>query len=162
MEIRLSTYDDLNEILKIYKRARDFMRKTGNPTQWKHNRPTDESVIRDIKDKHNYVIYEDDVIYGVFSFYIGKDIYYDKIVDGYWLNDEEYGVIHKVASAGVKKGIMDTCLSFAEGKTKNIRIDTHRDNKIMQKILDKHDYVKCGTIFVDDGTPRIAYQKIIK
>ena len=32
----------------------------------------------------------------------------------------------------------------------------------MQHILNKHNYTKCGTIYVDDGTPRIAYQKITK
>jgi hypothetical protein len=45
-------------------------------------------------------------------------------------------------------------------KIGNIRIDTHKDNTIMQHILESHHYIKCGTIYADDGTPRIAYQKV--
>jgi RimJ/RimL family protein N-acetyltransferase len=41
----------------------------------------------------------------------------------------------------------------------NIRIDTHRDNAIMQHLLEKNGFVKCGIIYVEDGSPRIAYQK---
>lgn len=29
----------------------------------------------------------------------------------------------------------------------------------MQKLLEKYGYIKCGIIHVEDGTPRIAYQK---
>jgi hypothetical protein len=29
----------------------------------------------------------------------------------------------------------------------------------MQHLLEKNDYTKCGIIYVDDGSPRIAYQK---
>ena len=161
MEIRLTTYNDLNQILDIYKKARLFMKENNNPTQWKDNRPSTDSIIRDIKDEHSYVIFDKDKILGVFSFFIGKDIYYDNIYDGNWLNDEEYGVIHKVASSFKVKGIMNYILKFAESNAKNIRIDTHKDNKIMQHILEKNGYQRCGIIYVDDNTPRIAYQKAI-
>ena len=40
----------------------------------------------------------------------------------------------------------------------NIRIDTHYDNKIMQKLIERNDFKRCGRIYVADGTPRIAYQ----
>ena len=54
---------------------------------------------------------------------------------------------------------MELCLSFCETKISNIRVDTHNDNKIMQYLLEKHGYQKCGIIYVKDGSPRIAYQK---
>ena len=44
-------------------------------------------------------------------------------------------------------------------KCDNLRIDTHKDNKIMINLIEKAGFERCGTIYVDDGTPRIAYQK---
>ena len=162
MEIRKSTRSDLDDILKIYEIARKFMRENGNPTQWKNDRPKKESIISDIKKGIHYVIVDDGVLVGCFSFMIDNDPYYDYIEDGAWLNNELYGVIHKAASAQIKKGIMNIILGFCEAQASNIRIDTHKDNIVMQSILESHGYIKCGIIYVDDNTPRIAYQKIIK
>ena len=33
-------------------------------------------------------------------------------------------------------------------------------NKIMQHLLEENGFTKCGIIHVEDGTPRIAYQKM--
>ena len=41
----------------------------------------------------------------------------------------------------------------------NLKIDTHRDNRIMQHLLDKNGFTYCGIIYLDDGTERLAYQK---
>jgi predicted GNAT family N-acyltransferase len=68
-------------------------------------------------------------------------------------------VIHRIASSGRCHGMMDFVLRCCESEIDNIRIDTHKDNAIMQHILESHHYTKCGTIYTDDGTPRIAYQK---
>ena len=46
------------------------------------------------------------------------------------------------------------------GKQKSLRADTHADNKIMQHLLEKNGFTRCGIIHVADGTPRIAYQKL--
>ena len=34
------------------------------------------------------------------------------------------------------------------------------DNKIMQKVLLKNGFQETGIIYVEDGTPRIAYEKV--
>ena len=39
-----------------------------------------------------------------------------------------------------------------------MRGDTHEDNLPMQRVLEKNGFQRCGTIFVEDGSPRIAYQ----
>lgn len=41
----------------------------------------------------------------------------------------------------------------------NIRIDTHRNNIPMQKTLIKNGYRVCGTIYLENGDERIAFQK---
>lgn len=42
----------------------------------------------------------------------------------------------------------------------SLRADTHADNKIMQHLLEKNGFARCGIIHVEDGTPRVAYQKL--
>lgn len=160
MHIRKSKISDLEDILGIYAYARKQMKKNGNPTQWGNNRPAESSVRKDIEAGDNYVIEENGMICGVFSFVLGADPTYEIIENGSWINEEYYGTIHKLASNGLAKGIFDECLRFCMQINKNIRADTHADNHIMQHILEKHGFVRCGIIYVDDGTPRVAYHKI--
>ena len=42
----------------------------------------------------------------------------------------------------------------------NIRIDTHRDNRIMQKLISRSGFSYCGIILLADGAERLAYQRI--
>ncbi len=158
MNIRKSTISDLDDILAIYEHARNEMIKNGNPTQWGKDKPTLKEIKEDIKNENSYVILEGGNIVGVFALLLGIDETY-KVIEGSWLNEEEYGAIHRVASNGKTKGILKACLDFCESKIDNIKIDTHKDNKIMQHLLSKYGYKICGTIYATDGTPRIAYQK---
>ncbi len=57
---------------------------------------------------------------------------------------------------GVMRDLLDYCLKL----TSNIRIDTHRDNHIMQHCLSKAGFTYCGIILLLDGDERLAYQKI--
>ncbi|MBS4750465.1 N-acetyltransferase [Granulicatella sp. zg-ZJ] len=161
MKIVHAKVEQLPQILNIYAYAREQMKKSGNPNQWKDNRPPIDAIKEDIRQKRCFLLVEKDVICGVFAFMIEPDIYYRAIYHGNWLNDEPYGVIHRVASSGQRKGVLNDILDYCETQIDNIRIDTHEDNRIMQHLLEKRAYVKCGIIFVDDQTPRLAYQKVI-
>jgi ribosomal protein S18 acetylase RimI-like enzyme len=84
-------------------------------------------------------------------------------IDGAWMNDEPYGVIHRIASDGERRGIFKNVLEFCKEKMavrniKNLRIDTHADNKPMQHLVEKYDFNRCGIIYLGNGSPRIAYQ----
>jgi len=160
MEITLASKEDLPKILEIYAYAREQMRKNGNPNQWGNNRPPLPAIIEDIEKSRMYLITSDGFICGVFVFYIGDDPTYQVIKDGGWLNDLPYGVIHKVASNDRANGILAAALSFAEPQINNLKMDTHRDNVIMQRLLERNGFVRCGIIYTDDGTERIAYQRI--
>ena len=162
MKVRKSTIEDLNLILDIYSKARMYMALNGNPNQWKNNKPLKEDIIFDIEHRHHYVILDEfNNICGCFTFFIGEDPTYKIIDNGRWLNNDEYGVIHKVASSFSKKGILSVILNYAEKLVDNIRIDTHKDNLIMQHNLEKNDFKKCGIIYLKDGSERLAYQKIV-
>ena len=158
--IRHTESDDLPRVMDIYEYAREQMRLNGNPDQWRDTNPTEVAIRNDIENKNSYVIERDGVICGVFSFIIGEEPTY-KVIDGKWMCDGVYGTIHRLASGGIINGVFDLCLNFCESKISNIRIDTHRDNKIMQHLIEKNGFEMCGIIYVDDGSPRIAYQKVI-
>ena len=161
MKIRKSISSDINDILIIYERARSFMKETGNPNQWKDNKPEKEEILKDINDGNHYIVYDDDGIYGAFSFIIGIDPTYNYI-EGAWLNNENYGTLHKVASAQTKHGILSFILGYCSALVDNIRIDTHEDNKVMQHLILKNGFTKCGIIYLLNGEARIAYQKKIR
>ena len=138
--IRLAKLEDLDKIQNIYAHARLFMASTGNPNQWVNNYPSCEILQNDINKGHLHVCYDDQGIYGVFVFFVGVDETYGYI-EGAWLNNEEYGVIHRVASSGAKKGMFTEVYEYVCKFIDNIRIDTHHDNLVMQNILNKHEFI---------------------
>ena len=85
------------------------------------------------------------------------DPVYDHI-DGAWLDEKPYAAVHRVASAGKKRGILPICMEYCLSRAENIKIDTHENNKIMQHQLEKLGFVRCGTITLANGESRVAYQ----
>jgi len=158
--IRIATNNDLSIILNIYEYARKFMKENGNETQWNNSFPPKDLLLEDIKEGRLYVYEENNIVHGVFAFIIGEDATYKKIEDGAWLSNDVYGTIHRVASDGKVKGMLNKIISYCETKISHLRIDTHENNKIMQHLILKNGFIKCGIIHVEDGTPRIAYEKL--
>lgn len=157
MEIRKTLLSDLPRVMRIFEIARNFMRRTGNPTQWSGNYPSEQLIVADIQRGVSYVVVDDGEIAGTFVFIEGDEPTYAEI-DGSWLNDKPYGTIHRIASAGTTKGIADECLKFCKSRTRNIRIDTHKDNMVMQSWITRSGFKRCGIIRVSDGTLRDAFQ----
>lgn len=158
--IRNATKDDLGEILKIYAIARRMMQATGNPDQWGSDRPKYDAIVKDIESADMYVIEENNEILGVFSLIDFDNDYIN--IQGEWLNDEPYLAIHKIASSGKKGGIFSQVLEFAKTKTKNIRIDTHKHNKIMQLHIKKNGFEYVGIVYIDSELERLAYHLVVK
>ena len=88
----------------------------------------------------------------------GEDTY--KVIQGAWINDEPYAVIHRIASFGKGKNLLEEAIDFAFEKTNNIRIDTHEDNNIMRTLLKKLGFIYTGIIHLKNGDERRAYQLI--
>lgn len=158
MKIQKATLYDLDAIMDVFAQARTFMREHGNAEQWGNNYPPRELIEQDI-DKM-YLCMEDDNIASVFYYAVEEDADYQKI-DGAWLNEEPYGVVHRVASAGITKGAAKFCLDWAFAQAGNIRMDTHKDNIPMQRLLEKCGFTCCGT-FERLDMEWLAYQKISK
>ena len=165
MKIRKTIESDLNRIMDIYRFAREFMEKNGNPNQWGlNNWPPIDLIRSDIKEGNSYVCTNDEgKVIGTFYYIYGKDIEptYHKIENGKWISDEPYGVVHRIAGDGSEKGIGAFCINWAYEKCKYLRIDTHEDNIVMQNLVKKLGFEYCGIIYVRDGKdPRLAYEKI--
>jgi GAF domain-containing protein len=160
--IRNATYDDLPRLMEIFGEARKIMRESGNLHQWNDSYPSEEIVRKDIEDGVCFVLCHDNAIAATMAFIPGPDPTYGVIHDGKWLDDSPYHVIHRIAAAEPGKNVAITLLDWAFTQTSNIRIDTHKDNAIMQHILDKQGFTHCGMIYLANGDPREAYQMNIK
>jgi RimJ/RimL family protein N-acetyltransferase len=134
------------------------MRGNGNPTQWSDWYPPQDMIERDIAAGTSYVCVENGEIAAVFYFNVERDPTYENI-DGAWLDDEPYGVVHRIAKRRGVKGAGEFCLNWCLEQCRSIRIDTHKDNAPMQKLLSKFGFKYCGIIWVLDGEERIAFQK---
>jgi len=164
MRIRKTRESDFDQVMEIYAHARDFMAKTGNPNQWgPTNWPPEALIHNDINDGSSYVcINDNEEVIGTFFYIHGRDIEptYRNITDGAWIDDSAYGVVHRIASDGSEKGTGQFCLRWAYDQCRHLRIDTHADNTVMQYILNKLGFTRCGIIYVtEDNYPRYAYEK---
>lgn len=157
--IRRAVPADLEEILNIYATARRFMAENGNPNQWGADYPGRELLLRDMKQGCLYVLTRETGICGVFFFAVGDEPTYDRIENGAWRSDAPYGTIHRIAGDG-SGGVFAACLEFCEAQIGHLRIDTHHDNQVMQHVVEKNGFSPRGIIYVADGTPRIAYDRI--
>lgn len=158
LHIRNADISDLPRILEIYGYAQDFMIRTENPTQWGHTYPGEELIRQDIRQNVCRVLYDETGIHGVFALFSTPDPTYAVIENGSWLNDAPYVTIHRIAGDGQVHGLFRCAADYCKGICPNIRIDTHADNRVMQKRMEENGFTPCGIIHVKDGTPRIAYQ----
>lgn len=155
-EIRMAGMADFRRIEEIYANARRFMAQTGNPNQWGKTNPPREQLLRDIANGELMVVENDTGIHGVFFFRIGPDPTYAVIRLGHWHRDAPYGTIHRIAGDG-SHGILASAVAYGATRIDYLRIDTHRDNRVMQNALAKQGFVPCGIITIADGSERIAY-----
>lgn len=157
--IRPATMADLATLLPIYDQARRYMVAMGNPTQWGYYYPNAEVTEADIARGVCYVV--EDVasgILGVFVWESGPYAPYDTIYHGRWLNDAPYGVLLRLASAGRGGGLADVVLRWVIAQGGDVRVDTHRDNLSMRQALLRHGFRLCGSVRLEDGASRIAFQ----
>lgn len=158
--VRKAADSDFENILSVYAYARQFMAEHNNPNQWGTTKPSPEELCGDIRSGNLYVVEKSGTICGVFAFFLGEDPTYAEIFDGSWHFCMDYGTIHRVAGCG-SRGILHACVSYCEQITPYLRIDTHHDNYVMQRAVLKEGFRRCGIIYIADGTPRIAYDRLI-
>ena len=158
--IRHAAESDLPRILGIYGTARQFMRQTGNMTQWINGYPSEPLLRQDIINGDLYVMEDAGGVYGAFAFILGDDPTYAHI-EGAWQDTATpYGTIHRIGSDGTHRGVLHECVDWALGRISHLRVDTHADNHVMQRCILREGFSCCGVIHIADGTPRVAFERI--
>lgn len=165
MILRKANTSETPVIWKILQQAIEQRRQDGSQ-QWQDGYPNPDTVKNDIDNGYGYVLVDGEKIiaYSAVIFEI-EPAYTD--IEGKWLTNEEYVVIHRVATSNeVKgKGIATQLFRMFEDVAKennvfSIKVDTNFDNVPMLKILDKLNYTYCGEVYFR-GSARRAYEKVL-
>ena len=157
--IRKAELTDADCIMQMIDNSRAVMRSNNNFNQWTDGYPQNDIILKDIHSSNGYIVTKNNIPKAYFAFIHSPEPTYQKIYGGQWLNDNPYYVIHRLAKAPDVKGILKAVLDYCFIKTYNIRIDTHRDNKIIQNFVIKYGFSYCGIIYLANGDERFAYQK---
>ncbi len=165
--IRKSDMADMPKIQKIFDEARESIRSLGID-QWQNGYPHTEIISEDILKGYSRVLELDGELCATFAVINDGEPTYDKIYQGSWLtgDSDNYIAIHRVAilisarGGGISDKIIEYACDFAEnlGRT-SLRIDTHKGNIVMRKMLEKNGFFHCGTIYLASGEERVAYEK---
>lgn len=158
MEIIPAQLQHLPAILDIYDHARTFMAQAGNPTQWGDGYPQKTLLEEDIALGRLWVAKEGETLHCAFVFCPGPEPIYEESAEACWPDDGPYWVIHRIASAGLQKGVGAVCIQWCLEQCASLRIDTHPDNLPMQHTLEKCGFCRCGRVYYGDS-PRVAFQK---
>ena len=137
------------------------MIQSGNPNQWVNGYPQSERAAEDIRQGGSYLfVTPAGTIVGTFALLAGPEPTYHTIYNGAWLNEEPYHVIHRLASDGSVSGLGNRCMEFCIRHARNLRLDTHEQNRIVQSLAERYGFTRCGIVYMPNGTPRIAYQRL--
>lgn len=170
MEIRRTKKEDIAAIMPIFDEARVTIAALGI-NQWQNGYPSREIIEKDFEKAQSYCVLKDGAIVGTFALIDDGEPTYDEIFDGKWLTGDgrdHYFAIHRVAisvqsrGSGTSSQIIDFCAEKArENGKSSLRIDTHRGNVVMRKMLEKNGFTHCGVIYLADGDERVAYEKVL-
>lgn len=165
MIFRLATLEDLPQIMPMFEDAVARMLREGKQ-QWDETYPCLPHILDDIMAGKGYVMTDgmDVVAYGAVVF--SGEPAYDEL-EGEWLTDGDYVVIHRIVVAQKSQGSGVATLFFeaverlaAEKGIGSFRIDTNFDNFPMLHLMDKCGFEYCGEVSYERGR-RKAFEKLI-
>ena len=174
MQIRPTTRTDLDAVMSIIEEARRTIAALGI-NQWQNGSPNRAMIEEDIALGQSRAVTLDGEIVGTFALIFDGEPTYRVIEQGSWsLPDRtesgewSYLAIHRVAVSVASRGtgVSTAIIRHAEdtarslGRT-SLRIDTHEGNVVMRRMLEKHGFTHRGTIHLENGDPRVAYEKLL-
>jgi len=69
-------------------------------------------------------------------------------------------VAEEVVGHGFGRRFMEAAEQLSRGRVQSFRVDTHADNRVMQSLLPRLGFTRCGTIHID-RRPFDAFEKIL-
>jgi GNAT superfamily N-acetyltransferase len=169
MIIRQATIHDTAALEALFAEARATIAALGID-QWQNGYPALSVIGEDITLGRSFVVEVEGRVVGTFVLILDGEPTYDRIFDGAWPtgNSDRYVAIHRVAISVICRGqgLSTAILEYAAQAARDLgraslRIDTHRGNIVMRRMLEKHGFAHCGTIYLQDGDERVAYEKIL-
>ena len=165
MILRKSNLSEHSIIWEIIQQA-IHQRKEDGSQQWQNGYPNPQTILDDINNGFAYVLIENNVILAYVAIIFEIEPAYTEI-EGKWLTNDEYVVIHRVAVSNKIKGKGMATLLFKmiedlslRNKVYSIKVDTNFDNVPMLKILEKLKYTYCGEVYFN-GSARRAFEKVL-
>ena len=167
--INKTSKKDIDRVMVIIGEARQSIGKLGID-QWQYGYPNREIIKDDISKGFSYVVAESESneICATFCLKEDKEPTYEEIYDGAWLSDEKSFALHRIAicNAYRGKGVANHIIEFIVSKCrknniKTVKVDTHKGNLPMRKMLERNGFIYCGIIHLTTGEERVAYEKII-
>lgn len=165
IKLRKAQIDDRDVIWGIIQQSIERRKQDGS-TQWQNGYPNIGTVESDIAKGFAYVLTVDGKI-AVYAALILNDEPAYSSIEGAWLSDGEFVVVHRVAidrkfaGQGMVKKLFDHIEDFTKSHgIQSIKVDTNYDNIAMLKILESKGYSYCGEVLLADGM-RKAYEKMI-
>ena len=161
---------DRSQVVALWQQAQAYFKESGID-QWQNGYPNAETLEADMAGGESYVLVEEEtreVLATCFISFAGEPDY-DVIYEGSWQEPEPYGVVHRVAVTSHRKGqglagqlIRHAAAMCRERGIGSMRMDTHEDNRSMQRMLVKNGFVYRGIIYLGrDGAKRVAFEKTL-
>ena len=165
------TEEDVEQVDLIFRQARNYMRRH-RLDQWQDVYPNADSVREDISRGEGWVMTYDGAVAGYFCLTDRPEECYGDITDGKWRQEGPYCVIHRsaVEASFRGSGMSDRLIAAAEDLTRekgigDLRIDTHRHNEAMKKLLKRRGFQYRGNVLVDvaegHDPRRQAFEKVL-
>ncbi len=167
MTFEKTNMQELNLIADIMAEARSRIGQLGID-QWQKGYPSREIIAEDIEKGRSLVARDEDgTVAAVFTVITDGEPVYDAIYDGAWQTEgSNYLAVHRIAVAGthLRRGVAGKVMFYVENMAREIgrgsvRIDTHKGNAPMRAMLEKNGYVHCGSVYLETGEHRVAYEK---
>ena len=156
--IRPSCEADIETMLHMFDHSRSLMRAAGNTVQWT-GYPTANDLRKDIRRDASYIVEQDGIPVGTFALVPSIEPTYGVIDHGRWIDTlSPYATVHRVAKVEGVGGIAAAVFRYAKEHHSHLRADTHVSNRAMRHLLEKQGFVYCGIVYMNDGTPRLAYE----
>ena len=172
LSFRPANEADMEDILRIVGDARSSLKRHG-VDQWQGPYPNEKAFLFDMERGECFVLLHGQEIGGFFTLSTREEKNYADITDGKWTADLPYCVLHRAAVAAKYRGsgmaeYMMKCVEEQARRfgLRSIRVDTHRKNKAMQRLLRDSGYRYRGNVqvIVEPGhdTGRQAFEKLLK
>lgn len=163
--LRLANITDAPRIWEILQYAITKRKEEGS-SQWQDGYPNPSVVHADIQKQVGYVLTKDGAIVGYSAILLNDEPAYARL-QGKWLTDGDFFVIHRVAIAeeyirqGLSARLFELIEDFArKNNVYSIKADTNRDNLAMLGLFDKLGYTYCGEVHFRTS-PRKAFEKVL-